>query len=168
MKLPLIQKIEILEFDPQYLQGVLAKNYCGMCPTVFLLHPTPGMTMKQAVEALKQAFLASNIDPRFPYPSYIQRDLSVEQDFFTEVDTTQDVPRHFVKKIKRMKKREQTLHTKTVTLSERITNHPLSRDLEYIEQKSKMNKSLRDAVMEKKFYFDLLLKLKRPNKEEKV
>ncbi|MCR9205879.1 MAG: hypothetical protein NXH75_14945, partial [Halobacteriovoraceae bacterium] len=70
------------------------------------------------------------------------------------------------KKIKRLKKREQTLHSKTITYSDRISNHALTRDLDYIEQKSDLNRILRNTYMEKKFYFDLLQRIKGNSKEE--
>lgn len=166
MKLPLIQKIEINQFDKEFLEGTIKKNHCGSIPTILIIQPEPNQPLAQAYRKIQEAFIMANINPTFPYPTYVIRDSSVEQDFFPEVESKDEVPKHFIKRIKRMKKREQVLHGKTVTFSERISNHPVTRDLDYMEQKSSMNRILRDSYMEKKFYLDLLQKIKGNNKEE--
>jgi hypothetical protein len=166
MKLPLIQKIEIDQFDKEFLETTVKKNRCGSIPTLLIIHPEAGQPLEQAYRKIQEAFVLLNVNPRFPYPTYVLRDGGVEQDFFPEVESKEEIPKHFIKKIKRMKKREQTLHGKTVTFSDRISNHPLTRDLDYMEQKSNLNRVLRDSYMEKRFYLDLLQKIKGNNKEE--
>lgn len=166
MKVPLIQKIEINQFDKEFLESTIKKNKCGSVPTLLVITPEPNQPLEQAFRKIQETFVLLDINPCFPYPTYVIREATVEQDFFPEVDSREDVPKHFIKKIKRLKKREQTLHTKTITYSDRISNHALTRDLDYVEQKSDLNRILRNTYMEKKFYFDLLQRIKGNNKEE--
>lgn len=161
MKVPLLQKIEIGQNDISELENIFKKNNIGKIPTILIF---TDLTIEQS----KNAFLLTEglcrhleIDPQFPYPLYILNEYNIEQSFFPEINDLNSIPRHFVKKIKRIKKREQNILDKVVTLSDRISNHQVTGDLEYIALKAKDNKKLKELCSEKSFYLELLTQLQQ-------
>lgn len=164
MKLPLLQKIEISTHDETEIATIIKKNNVGKIPTIFLFSELTIEKAKLAIKACETQFLKQKINPLFPYPSYILNEWNIDQSFFPILRNITDAPKHFVKKIKRVKKREQVLLDKVTTLSERINNHSVSDDLEYVTVKANDNKTLKDLCSEKSFYLELLMNLKNPQK----
>lgn len=167
MKLPLLQKIEIENADVSELDTIFKKNAVGKTPTILIFKNLTLSGTREALEAASLVCKSSRIDPHFPYPIYFLDELNIEQSFFPVLKDINDAPRHFIKKIKRIKKREQVLLDKVTTLSERIQNHPVKEDLEYLAIKAVKNKKLKELCVEKAFYLELLTNLKSPHREDK-
>jgi len=165
VKLPLIQKIEIEVSTPQDIENILKKNYVGQLPTLFILTPPKGVSLEKQYIALESAFQKLGIDPNFPYPTYITYETNLDQNFFPSLKGVEDAPKHFVKRIKRLKNREQALLNKANTLSSRIQNHSVSSDLNYISEKRRVNRALRDQCSERTFYEEVLAEIMDPQLE---
>ncbi len=159
MKVPLLQKIEISIKDLPELEDIFRKNSIGSIPTILIFTEMTIEHTKKAIHACEALCRQKDLDPSLPYPLYILNQWQIEQSFFPEVSDLNNIPRHFVKKIKRVKKREQNILDKVVTLSNRINNHHVTGDLEYIALKAKDNKRLKELCSEKNFYLDLITKL---------
>lgn len=159
MKVPLLQKIEISQKDLTELENIFKKNSVGKIPSILIF---TDLTIEQTQAAFQMAeglCRHLELDPSLPYPLYVLNEWNIEQTFFPEVTDLNSVPRHFVKKIKRVKKREQNILDKVITLSDRINNHQVTSDLEYIALKAKDNKKLKELCSEKSFYLDLLTQM---------
>lgn len=166
MRLPLLQKIEIEEFDEEYLKGVFSKNYLGQIPTVLILKPKNGQGIAEIFPSVERAFKSLHLNANFPYPTYILKEVAFSQETFPEVKGLDNLPRHFIKKIKRIKKREQTLLSKAITYAQRIQNHALGDEIDDIQIKAHQNRNLRNFHMEKSFYLNLLEKMKGGKRQE--
>lgn len=156
MKVPLLQKIEITHKDLAELESIFKKNGIGKVPSIFLFPEFTIEETEKAFEMLEDLCRHLELDPNFPYPLYVLNEWNIEQSYFPEINDLNNVPRHFVKKIKRLKKREQNILDKVITLSDRINNHQVTQDLEYITMKAEANKKLKELCSEKGFYLDLL------------
>lgn len=165
MKVPLMQKIEMNVKDVPDLKNIFQKNNIGELPTILIFKDFTIEQSKKMISACEIMCDKLFINPRFPYPLYILNEWNIEQSTFPEVSDINAVPRHFVKKIKRIKKREQNILDKVTTLSNRINNHSVTSDLEYITLKANDNKKLKELCAEKSFYLDLLTNL---NQEKEV
>ena len=167
MKFSVIQTIEISSFKKEALEEQLLKSHCSLAPSLLYLDPPQGQSLIIGVELLKEAFLKLNISPVFPYPSYLLKEYSLNQDFFPTLDSFDRFPSHFLDKIKRLKKIEEDLHNKTTTSVDRISNHPINQDMKYLSEKAKKNQLLRDLLMEKSFYTEIYQSLKN-NRDQEV
>lgn len=166
MKLPLIQKLEIIPTQVEEIQAIFKKNGVASCPTLLLFTNLNGHKLSVAFEMCQKAFQNLELNPRFPYPTYIVHEAETKQSFFPEIQSQNNLPKHFIKKIKRVKKREQSLLDKVITLSDRIKNHKIHEDLEYLKSKSQQNRELSNLCAEKSFYLELLEKMNSTNPEE--
>jgi hypothetical protein len=164
VKLPLLQKIDIKVYDEAEVKNILTKNALGKIPTILIMSDLTIEQAKVAIKAFEKCFRELKMDPHFPYPTYFLNEWSFEQDYFPNLKSMVEAPKHFLKKIKRVKKREQVLLDKVTTLSERINNHSISDDLDYITLKAKDNKVLKELCAEKSFYLELLQNLKNPSR----
>ncbi len=163
MRLPLLQKIEIETKDIDEICLILKRNNVSSCPTVLVFDHLKDIPMREAVKACQKAFEVSELNPLLPYPTYIVTQMGIEQRYFPEIKDTTSGPKHFRKKIKKVKKREATLLSKATTYSERIHNHNLVEDLSYLSRKARDNKALKKLCCEKSFYLNLLEDLKNPS-----
>ena len=168
MKLPLFQKIEVETDNVEDLIAVFKKNNLGNCPTILIFDHLDTIPVEMAINACKNAYENLGLNPQIPYPTYIVKQPGLEQSYFQEVKSVREAPKHFLKKIKMVKKREQTLLAKAVTLSNRIRNHDLINDLEYIKSKAQANKDLKNLCCEKNFYLNLLEMMKNPPTPESL
>ncbi len=168
MKLPLIQKIDILPSQFNELEVIFKKNAIGSGPTLLQFPELDGKNLGEVYKMCEESFKHLGINPRFPYPTYILSEVGLKQTFFPELKSTRAIPKHFIKKIKRIKKREQSLLDKITTLSERIKNHNISEDLNYLTNKSSKNKELRNLCSEKDFYLELIESIKGSNRDEVI
>jgi hypothetical protein len=166
MKLPLIQKLDILPSQFEELGTVFKKNAIGSGPTLLQFPELEGKKLGEVQKMCEEIFKQLGINPRFPYPTYIISEVGINQTFFPELKSTRAIPKHFIKKIKRIKKREQSLLDKITTLSERIKNHNISQDLNYLTNKSVKNKELRNLCSEKGFYLELIESMRSSNRDE--
>lgn len=164
MKLPLLQKIDIQTTDKEEILDIVKKNSLGKIPTIFIMSELTIENAKVAIKACEEAFRGQKIDPKFPYPTYFLNDYAIDQGFFPNLRGIQEAPKHFIKKIKRVKKREQGLLDKVTTLSDRINNHSISEDMDYITLKARETKELKELCAEKSFYLELLQHLKNPSR----
>ncbi len=162
MKLPLLQKVEINTIEEELLRGIIKKNSLNLIPTILLFDQLDNIPVEKAIKACQKTYEEMELNPILPYPTYIIHQPGLSQNYFPELKSITDAPKHFIKKIKRVKKREQALHAKATTLSERINNHNLNEDLNYIKTKAADNKKLKVLCSEKQFYLDLLEKIKNP------
>lgn len=162
MKLPLLQKVEIETEDLEALKVIFKKNSLSSIPTILLFDRLQNIPVERAIAACQTAFKEMELNPLLPYPTYIVSQPGLNQTYFPEINSVREAPKHFWKKIKMVKKREQSLLTKATTLSERIHNHNLIDDLSYLKEKARQNKILKKLCSEKRFYLELLENLKNP------
>jgi len=164
-----MQKIEIEVFTEEALAKVFQKNHVGDCPTLISIVTPKGSSWSESALSLERTCKAMNIDPRFPYPTYLLNPMNIATtQYFPTLATPGDAPAHFKKKIKRLKNREQVLLVKTVTLSDRIKNHSVPETWAYLKEKSFMNKTLRNLCHEKAFYQDIFAESAQKSEKRKV
>lgn len=162
----MIQKIEIDDFEDSSLEKVLLKNQVGSCPTLLSLEVPKGSSWSECALKVEANFKTLSVDPRFPYPTYLLNPMGIKtSQYFPSLAALTDAPKHFKKKIKRLKNREQVLLEKTITLSNRIKNHSVPKTWAYLLEKSFMNKTLRNLCHEKAFYNDILDTLTKGGEE---
>ena len=159
MKVPLIQKIEICDISEESIQLVCERNPIGSAPIVLELDEIV-LPLKEAfAQNCLKVFKERGINPFFPYPCYILSPQRIETEGFPQIRKIEEAPKHYKKKIKRVKNREQVLLSKVDTHRARIQNHQISQDLNYLQNKREDNRKLRDLVHEKNFYINLIEKM---------
>ncbi len=159
MKVPLIQKIEVLEISEDSIRTIFDRNPIGMAPLI--------LELDEVVIPHREAFAANclkilkerGINPFYPYPCYILSPEKIEMVGLPQIRSIEEAPKHFIKKIKRVKNREQALLSKADTHRARIQNHSVSKDLTYLHHKREENRKLRDLCHEKNFYIRLIEKM---------
>ena len=159
MKVPLLQKIDIQDISIESIKTMFDRNPIGIAPVIFVLDEAIIEQRELFAKNCLQVFRQRAINPFFPFPSYILCSKKVETQGLPQLYKIEEAPKHFIKKIKRVKSREQTLLTKAQTYQSRIQNHSVTEDLEYLEHKREDNRKLRDLCYEKNFYINLIEKM---------
>ncbi len=160
MKVPLLQKIEIQDISPEAINLIFDRNPIGVAPIIFILDevvlPHKDIFVKNCIKIFKER----GISPYFPFPCYLLSNERIENKAMPQLRSIEDAPKHFIKKIKRVKSREQSLLSKADTYQSRTQNHSVTKDLEYLKRKREDNRKLRDLCHEKNFCISLLEKMK--------
>lgn len=160
MKIPLLLKIEVQDIALESIKYILEKNSAGKAPLLLVLDKEVvskrEVFAKNCIEVLKE----KGINPYFPYPCYIVSPARIETKGIPHLHKIEQAPKHFIKKIKRIKTREQGLLTKVDTYYSRIRNQSVDDDLDYIQRKREDNRKLRDLCHQKKFFISIVEKLR--------
>ena len=156
MKLPLFQKIDIQDINEDSLKSIFKKNTVGQLPTILILDKDLVQFAEHFAQTCAMILEEMNINPFFPYPTYVLSQEKIHFKGMPQLRNTAEAPKHFVKKIKKVKNREQTLLSKADTFRSRIDNQSVTDDYEYLLKRRMLNHKLRDLVREKSFYQDLL------------
>jgi hypothetical protein len=159
LKLPVLHKVEIEKFELGAVLTALKKEYAGEVPCVITLELEDIGEIKDALEIIVIALSTLNIHPRFPYPLYIITDKIQHHPDLCLIKKAEDIPEHFVKRLKKIKGREQALLNKTQTILERIQNHPVSEEHEYIKHYFHGRRELKDLSHQVYFFERILKKL---------
>jgi hypothetical protein len=160
MKVPLLLKIDIQEITKEAINLACDRNPIGTAPIIFVLHANLYPKRELFVEKCIQVLNERGINPFFPFPCYIQCPDKIKDNRMPQLRSIEEAPKHFIKKIKKVKSREQGLLAKADTYQARIQNQSVSVDLDYIKRKRDENRRLRDACYEKSFYANLLENLR--------
>ena len=160
MKIPLMQKIEIQDVSLESLKIVFERNPIGKAPFLFVLDESIIGQRDIFAKNCMQLFKQFAINPLFPYPNYIICPERIEDCDIAQLKSIDKAPKHFIKKIKRVKNREQSLLSKADTYQARIQNQSIDQDLNYIARKREDNRKLRDLCHQKNFCIQLVESLR--------
>jgi len=165
MKLPILQKIDIQDISKESLNSLFERSSIGMIPTILILDQGIITRRELFVKNCLEVFKTRGLNPYFPFPCYILSPEKIKTPGLPQIYTIEEAPKHFIKKIKRIKNREQTLLTKADTYQSRLQNQSITEDLKYLTRKREHNRKLRDLCSEKKFCISLLERIKSPHSE---
>lgn len=160
MKLPIIQKIPVQDVSIESLNLVFEHHSIGIIPTILILDKVIVAHRELFAKNCLEVFKSRGLNPLFPFPCYILSPERIETPGLPQINSIDEAPKHFIKKIKRIKNREQNLLSKAATYQSRIQNHPISDDVKYLKQKREDNRKLRDLCSEKNFCISLLEQIK--------
>ncbi len=160
MKVPLLLKIDVQDISPDAINVIFDRNPIGIAPIIFILDEVVLPHKETFVKNCLQIFKQRGLSPYFPFPSYILSNEGIAHQAMPHLRSLEEAPKHFIKKIKRVKNREQALLSKADTFQSRTQNHSVTSDLEYLRRKREDNRKLRDLCHEKNFALGLLEKLK--------
>lgn len=166
MKLPILQKIDIQDTARESLQLVFERNNIGITPTILILDEAIVAHREIFAKNCLEVFKIKGLNPFFPFPCYILTPEKIQTHGLPQIRSIEEAPKHFIKKIKRIKSREQTLLSKADTYQSRIQNQSVTEDLTYLRRKREDNHKLRDLCRQKSFCATLLEQI-RPTPPEK-
>jgi len=102
----------------------------------------------QVAQVLEQM----KIHPLFPYPIYIICD-KVQSDTRVPVaPSLKELPRHFVRKINKLKSKEASLLNKDGVLAQKVSNLDIDEKMQILKRNAELSKQLYLICRELKFY----------------
>lgn len=160
-----MQKIDIQDVSIEAVNLTFDKNPIGTVPTILVLDESVIVHREVFAQHCLAVLKERSLSPNFPFPCYILCTEKIETEGIPQLRAIEDAPKHFIKKIKRLKNREQVLLSKANTHRSRIENHSVTGDLQYLKRKREDNHKLRDLCAEKRFCMSLLEKIKSTQAE---
>ena len=163
MKLPIFSSIEVTDFSKEGLVEAFIKCQLGDYPLYLYLESKDKKETLSILETVYEIITDMNINIRFPYPFYVVSPALDHYEGLLIVNNTSQLPRHFVKRIKRLKNREMTLLNKTKLMLDKLKNHDIEMELDKIKARSYQNKELFNITKENNFYQKVLESIRMLN-----
>lgn len=166
MKLPVIQQINITNFDLPSLKEAFHNQKVGSLPLYLEISSLEKTVVEKKLLLIKEALDSLKLNSFFPYPFYIINALNIKIEGLNTLDSVIKLPKHYIFKIKRVKNREQALLNKSQIIIERINNHPLREELDLIHDQRIKNKLLKELTKETSIYHKILRNIKNHGEKE--
>jgi hypothetical protein len=121
MKIPVFEEVIITKFEYEHLKAELADSRIGKVPTFINLITQKKSDLNAIIAELENVFLELKLHARFPYPTYLISHSACES-IFPFVVSTQELPDHFFKKVKRPNNKELQLLNKLDLKVDKLSN----------------------------------------------
>ncbi|MCP4912006.1 MAG: hypothetical protein GY909_02715 [Oligoflexia bacterium] len=163
MRLPVFQSIDCTEYSKPSLHEAFLKSGLGSFPLYIYLDLKDKEKVLEALETILDLINEMKVNIKFPYPFYVVTPVVDTYEGLMVINNTSQLPKHFVKRIKRLKNREMALLNKSKLILDRLNNHNLEEDIEKIKARSYQNKELYNLTKEYSFYNSVLEKMRMSN-----
>lgn len=164
MRVPVYEEIKITKYDVMNVLDVMKKSRVGKAPTYIDLNDKNQDETLHCLDIIHDALKVMKTSPVFPYPLYLITPFKDIESELPLVFNKSDLPKHFMKPVKRLTSKELNLLNKSVTLSERISNTSLSQRQAELKSGIRYYKMLYQLTKELDFYQGILENLSRPKR----
>lgn len=152
MKLPVFEEIETNDYSIGQLYKTFKKASIGEIPSYICIDMDNPKLIEEALDNIKNALDNLDCSKHFPYPFYVVSPILQDYPGLNVVDSIRQLPKHFFKKPKKLKPKEQSLLNKTAILNEKVKNLNITEKLEYIQSQKENQKKLFLLTRETSFY----------------
>lgn len=160
MRLPVFQSIDCSEYSKPSLHEAFKRSGLGSFPLYIYLDLKDQEKVLETLETIVDLIHEMRVNIAFPYPFYVVTPVVDSYEGLMIINNTSQLPKHFVKRIKRLKNREMTLLNKSKLILDRLNNHNLDEEMEKIKARSYQNKELYNLTKEYSFYNSILEKMR--------
>lgn len=152
MRVPVFEEIKILKFDVMSVLDVFKKSKVGHGPCTIDLSTKSAQELEEILETLEDALTILKTSPKVPYPIYIFTPHTSVKTDFALIKGPEQLPQHFIKRVKRLTSKELSLLNKSITLTQRILNLPLRQRERELKVGLRFHKELFKLSKEMSFY----------------
>ncbi len=163
MRIPIFEEIIVKKFDLISLTKFFAQKKFGNCPHFINLNGLSAGLVNDAIDNIANALDRLSIHPKFPYPLYIITEAINTHPVLQVSATTNELPAHYIRKVKRLKNKELAILNKTLLLSEKLSNQEIDKKLNDLSSAYGPQRSLYNNCREIHFYQFILDKLNTRN-----
>lgn len=163
MRVPIFQSIEVQAWSKEGLREAYNRQRIEIHPSYLDLTLKDVAKTNQAIAWTAEIFQEDNrilipfplyiIAPKFlgPYPD----------DGAVILSSPSQLPKHYLKKAKKLKNRESALMKKTEIMIQRIQNHELPKDDRWLKRATPLYRQLKEATLEAHYYYKWLKDIQR-------
>jgi len=159
MRIPIFEEIVIKKFDLISLTKYLSQKKISNGPQYINLSHISTALVTEAIDNIATALEKLSINPEFPYPIYVVTDAINSHPKLQVAHSVEELPAHFIRKVKRLKNKELAILNKAMLLSEKLSNQDISLRRKELADSYGPQKELYNNCREINFYQFILNKL---------
>jgi hypothetical protein len=164
MRVPVYEELKITKFDVMNVLDQMKKSRAGQVPCYINLNSLDDKETEHALQVIEDVLKMIKTSAFFPYPVYIISNLHGLETQLAIIESSDKLPKHFMRPIKRLTSKELSLLNKAVTLTNRITNTPIRQRLQELHQGTSHHKELFKRSKELDFYQEIIEKIRKRKK----
>lgn len=125
MKLPVFEELKTSDFSTNALLKLLHKVGAGKIPIYIHLSALTQAQAQEQADNVAKALKELGVHPQLPFPCYVITTFLHGHSELPVAKTEKELPKHFNKKAKRLKNKEQSLLNRVRLVSDKLTNEDL-------------------------------------------
>lgn len=161
MRVPVFEEIKLSKFDVMSIVDQFRRSKVGMGPCSIDLRDKNAQEMNEICDVIEDALTILKVSAKIPYPIYIFTNYTSTASSCSLIKGPEQLPFHFIKRVKRLTSKELSLLNKSVTLTQRILNLPLRQRERELEVGLRFHKKLFQLSKEMSFYEDIQTRLEK-------
>lgn len=161
MRVPVFEEIKLSKFDVMSIVDQFRKSKVGQGPCTIDLRDKNAQEIVEICDIIEDALTILKISPKIPYPIYIFTPYTSTPSSCSLLKGPQQLPQHFIKRVKRLTSKELSLLNKSITLTQRILNLPLRQRERELRVGLRFHKELFKLSKEMSFYEDIQARLEK-------
>jgi hypothetical protein len=166
MAIPLLEELQLKQYDQDYLMEVLTRSRINKAPVFIKLKTEDRGEAIEQLKNLRESLRKLKIHPRFPYPIYILTALFDYYDDFIVMRDEKEITSHFKIKSKRPNNREQLILNKVNLVVEKVNNLDIDGRYQSVIDNKESVKKLYKLSKESWYYEKILRELVSANKKK--
>jgi hypothetical protein len=156
MRIPIFEEIEVKKFDLNSLNKFFVNKKLRRGPHYIDLTKLSSAFVVEAMDNIAIALEKLNIHPEFPFPFYIITEACSSHKVLQVSKSVDDLPAHFVRRVKRLKNKELAVLNKTLLLAEKLSNQEVKEIINDLKSCYGPQKELYQNCREINFYQHIL------------
>lgn len=161
MRVPVFEEIKITKFDVMTIIDHFRRAKVGFNPCVIDLRDKNEQEISEICEVIEDALIIMKVSAKIPYAIYIFTPHTSTHSSCSLIKGPEQLPRHFIKRVKRLTSKELNFLNKSVTLNQKILNLPLLQRERELKVGLRFHKKLFQLSKEMSFYEDIQAKLEK-------